>query len=111
MIHTVLERYGFAVRSASTPVEAEEILAADPGGVELLVTDVMLRGESGPEMAERMQAMRPGLRALFISGHSRDSLAERGIDVPADAFLEKPFTPSRLAAQARALLTASREAG
>jgi DNA-binding response OmpR family regulator len=79
--------------------------------VDLIVTDVMLRGEEGgDELAARLQGLRPGLRALFISGHPLDSLAERGIRIPADAFLEKPFKPSQLSAQVRALLAAAREA-
>jgi DNA-binding response OmpR family regulator len=47
------------------------------------------------------------LRTLFISGHSLESLADRGIVIPADAFLEKPFTPSQLASQVRMLLAAA----
>jgi DNA-binding response OmpR family regulator len=78
---------------------------------DLLLTDVMLRGgEGGDELAERLQALRPGLRVLFVSGHPLEVLAERGIRVPADAFLEKPFTPAGLAAKVRAIMGAMREA-
>ena len=69
-----------------------------------------MRGEGGHEMAESMQAVKPGLRTLFISGHSLESLADRGIVVPADAFLEKPFSPAQLAALTRTLLDTARKA-
>jgi DNA-binding response OmpR family regulator len=68
----------------------------------------MLRGENGQELAEGLQALRPGLRTVFISGHSLDSLADRGVTVPADAFLEKPFSPSQLAAKVRSVLDTAR---
>jgi two-component system cell cycle sensor histidine kinase/response regulator CckA len=78
--------------------------------VDLVVTDVMLRGEGGHELAESLQGVKPGLRTVFISGHSLESLADRGINVPADAFLEKPFSPAQLAAKVRTVLDTARKA-
>jgi len=110
MIQAILERAGFEVATAASAEEAADT-AARRDDLELLVTDVMLRGdEGGDEFAARLQALRPGLRALFISGHPLDGLADRGIRVPADAFLEKPFTPGQLITQVRALLSIAREA-
>jgi signal transduction histidine kinase/ActR/RegA family two-component response regulator len=111
MIQAILERAGFTVAGASDSDEAEALLARGPGEVDLVITDVMLPGETGHDLAARLSALKPGLRVLYISGHSRESLADRGIEVPADAFLEKPFTPARLAAAAKALLEAARENG
>jgi DNA-binding response OmpR family regulator len=51
------------------------------------------------------------LRTVFISGHSLDSLADRGIIVPAEAFLEKPFSPAQLAAKVRSVLDLARKGG
>lgn len=110
MIQAILERDGFAVATAASAEEATEMIARRED-VDLIVTDVMLRGEEGgDELAARLQGLRPGLRVLFISGHPLDSLAERGIRIPADAFLEKPFKPAQLSTQVRALLAAAREA-
>ena len=112
MILTILGRYGFNLLEAASAGEAVDIVAASPAGVDLVVTDVMLRGEEGGhELAGTLQALKPGLRTLFISGHSLDSLADRGIILPADAFLEKPFSPSQLASQVRALMSAARKDG
>lgn len=112
MILTILGRYGFQLLEAASAADAEEIVAASPQDVDLVVTDVMLRGEEGGhELAETLQALKPGLRTLFISGHSLDSLQDRGINLPADAFLEKPFSPAQLAAHVRRLMEASRKAG
>ncbi len=110
MILMILGRYGFQLVEAASAAEAMDIVSADPSAVDLVVTDVMLRGEGGHEMSESMQAVKPGLRTLFISGHSLESLADRGIIVPADAFLEKPFSPAQLAALVRTLLDTARKA-
>lgn len=110
MIQAILERSGFTVATAASPEDAADIVARRDD-LDLVVTDVMLRGdEGGDELAARLQALRPGLRALFISGHPLDGLADRGIRVPAEAFLEKPFTPAKLIARVRALLGVAREA-
>ncbi|HKP98497.1 MAG TPA: response regulator [Fibrobacteria bacterium] len=109
MIVTILSRYGFAVREAASAAEAMDVVEERPETVDLVVTDVMLRGEGGHEMAESLQQIKPGLRTVFISGHSLDSLSDRGIVVPADAFLEKPFSPAQLAAKVRAVLDTARK--
>ncbi|MDQ3000298.1 MAG: response regulator, partial [Fibrobacterota bacterium] len=104
MIVTILERFGFRLLQAESAVEAEDIVAARADEVDLVVTDVMLRGEGGHELAETLRTIKPGLRTVFISGHSLESLADRNIMVPADAFLEKPFSPVHLAAKVRSVL-------
>lgn len=110
MLQAILKRSGYSVLAAGSGEEAEEIVAQGKSGIDLIVTDVMLRGEDGGDaMVERLRAVRPGLRALFMSGHTLDGLADRGIRIPPDAFLEKPFTPSALSARVTALLAAARK--
>ncbi|MDB5047505.1 MAG: multi-sensor hybrid histidine kinase [Fibrobacteres bacterium] len=109
MIMTILGRYGFAVLEASSAAEAMDLVEERPDTVDLVVTDVMLRGEGGHELAESLQSIKPGLRTIFISGHSLESLADRDIIVPADAFLEKPFSPAQLAAKVRTVLDTARK--
>ena len=70
--------------------------------IALLLTDVIMPGASGVELAERVLHDRPGMRVLFISGHAGDELSRRGVGAQAP-LLEKPFT-------AEALLDAVREA-
>lgn len=109
MLMAILQRYGFNLISAMSAEEALDRIKAGTDSVDLVVTDVMLRGgEGGHELAASLQSLKPGLRTIFISGHSLESLAERGILLPADAFLEKPFTPAQLAVLVRSVLDASR---
>jgi DNA-binding NtrC family response regulator len=86
-----------------------EIVSERPQAVDLVVSDVMLRGEGGHELAEALQASKPGLRTLFISGHSLETLADRGIFLSAETFLEKPFSPSQLASKVRSVLDTARK--
>ena len=111
MILAILERYGFALLEAASAGEAMDIVAESPEAVDLVVTDVMLRGDSGHELADSLQAVKPGLRTVFISGHSLESLADQDILISADVFLEKPFTPAQLAAKVRSVLDAALKAG
>ena len=104
MLKAVLERYGFEVSEAMSGEDAEADLRASGAAPDLLITDVLLRDGLGTEMAARMRAVHPGLRALFISGHSLDILEEQGIAIAPEEFLEKPFTPSQLAEIAGRLL-------
>jgi two-component system cell cycle sensor histidine kinase/response regulator CckA len=110
MLQAILMRTGYAVLAAGSGEEAEEIVARPEIRIDLIVTDVMLRGEDdGDALIARLQTLRPGLRALFMSGHTLEGLAERGIRIPPDAFLEKPFTPALLAARVSSLLAAARK--
>jgi FixJ family two-component response regulator len=59
---------------------------------------------SGRELADRLQAMRPATRVLFISGYTDNIIAERGMLAPGTAFLQKPFSPRHLAAKVREVL-------
>lgn len=109
MLIAILNRYGFNLISAVSADEALDRIKAGTENVDLVVTDVMLRGsDGGHELAASLQTVKPGLRTIFISGHSLETLAERGILLPADAFLEKPFTPSQLGTLVRSILDAAR---
>jgi two-component system cell cycle sensor histidine kinase/response regulator CckA len=110
MLQAILMRSGYTVLAAGSGEDAEELVARDDASIDLVVTDVMLRGEDeGDALVARLQTMRPGLRALFMSGHTLEGLADRGIRIPPDAFLEKPFTPSTLSARVSAILAAARK--
>jgi DNA-binding response OmpR family regulator len=110
MLQAILMRSGYMVLAAGSGEEAEEIVARGKPAIDLVVTDVMLRGEDGGDtLMARLRTVRPGLRALFMSGHTLDGLADRGIRIPPDAFLEKPFTPATLSARVSALLGAARK--
>ncbi|MFO0722641.1 MAG: ATP-binding protein [Myxococcota bacterium] len=88
---------GYAVIEAESPEQAAELIErGEP--VDLLITDVVMPGLSGPELATRVRAKLPELLVLFMSGHTRDLLDERGPPKGQD-FLQKPFTISTLQAR------------
>ena len=105
VVHRVLARQGYAVRVAATPAEAlrvaEEVAAGGHGTIDLLLTDLVMPDRSGRELAERLTAILPGLPVLYMSGYTDDEIVRRGIARADAAFLEKPFTPERLARAVR----------
>jgi FixJ family two-component response regulator len=70
----------------------------------LLVTDVVMPGMHGPELATQLQAARPGLKVLYMSGYTADAITDRGVLEAGIGFLEKPFTGAALARRVREML-------
>ncbi|HEX7083950.1 MAG TPA: ATP-binding protein [Gaiellaceae bacterium] len=92
---------GYRVLEADRADTAEQI-AASADGIDLLITDVVMPGRSGRELADRLQAAKPGLRVLFTSGYPGDAVLRS--DAADTDFLEKPFGPLELARAVRRLL-------
>ena len=92
----VLEGAGYAVRTASDGVAAME--AAADGLVQLLLTDVVMPGMSGREVALKLSAAQPGLHVLYMSGHTDKGIVRNGVLEPDIDFLAKPFTSEALLA-------------
>jgi two-component system cell cycle sensor histidine kinase/response regulator CckA len=76
----------------------------DSAGIDLLITDVVLPGMSGPALAARFLEKRPGLRVLFISGYPFDEIGQQAPLGPTTAFLQKPFSRRDLLGQVAARL-------
>jgi two-component system, cell cycle sensor histidine kinase and response regulator CckA len=105
LVEHVLTTHGYRVLAAGGPLEAVELAAEHP--VDVLVSDVIMPDLSGPELARRLESLRPGVRTLFVSGYTAETVQGRG-GLPADsAFLEKPFDQLSLLRAVRALLDAS----
>jgi len=102
----VLEREGYEVLAAASGGDALVVAACYAGRIHLLLTDVVMPGLSGRDVAERLGASRPGIRVLFMSGYTDNVIAQRGMLDPSTAFLSKPFTPETLAAKVRDVLDA-----
>jgi two-component system, cell cycle sensor histidine kinase and response regulator CckA len=102
-----LQQFGYTVLDASNGGEALLFCERYPGTIHALVTDIVMPHMDGYEVAERLRAVRPGLRALFISGYSDQAAARQSRGGPEDAFLAKPFTPGVLADRVRDVLTSS----
>ena len=105
----VLEMNGFRVLEALDVADATRLSQTHPGTIDLLITDVVMPGTSGPELARRLRTHRPGLRVLFMSGHAESTLATHTRSAGM-GFLAKPFKPSVLAAKVREMLAQSRPA-
>lgn len=104
LIARLLRDAGHDVIEASGGEEALSAVA-DRTSLDMLVTDVLMRGMSGRELADRLRAERPGLRVLFMSGYPPKQV---GIDPASsgDGFLEKPFAPAELHAMVERILDA-----
>jgi two-component system, cell cycle sensor histidine kinase and response regulator CckA len=104
LIEHVLTAHGYRLLPAGRPSEALRLAAAHLDSIDALVSDVVMPEMSGPELAERLQTLLPGLRTLFVSGYTAESLRSRG-GLPAwSAFVEKPFEAATLLRTLRGLL-------
>jgi CheY-like chemotaxis protein len=103
LIERILGRKGYKVLAATHPHEALEI-AARGEPLDILVSDVVMPQMSGPELVERVNAIHPGLRILFLSGYPIEVIRDRGNLPLGSAFLEKPFQASALVRTVRELL-------
>ncbi len=92
----VLTANGYSVLEAADAAEAFEVDERHEGRVDLLLTDVVMPGLSGRELAERLLVRRPGMRVLYVSGYPKETLGEQNVILEGTAFLQKPFTPSSL---------------
>ncbi len=103
----VLRAAGYDVVEAATGERAlAEVEAREPA-VDVLVTDVVMPGMGGRELADRLSAARPGLRVLFTSGYTDDAVVRNGVEQDAVQFLQKPYTPAVLVAKMREVLDAA----
>ena len=101
----ILTRLGYRTLSAPSGYEAVALVQRErTQPPELLITDVVMPGMSGPELAEQLRCVLPSLRVLFISGFTGDTLVSRGVVAEGLGFLAKPFTATALAARVRELL-------
>jgi PAS domain S-box-containing protein len=99
-----LEHLGYTVLVGQNGDDALRIATELPGSLHLLITDVVMPGLSGAEIAERLRALRPEVRVLFMSGYTDDDIVRRGLLAPRQSMLHKPFSRRALAAAVRRAL-------
>jgi DNA-binding response OmpR family regulator len=99
-----LEREGFTVIAAPGPAAALDLLAQHHGTVELLLTDVIMPGMSGPQLAVLVREERPDIRILFMSGYPADVVTARATLPSSTEYLQKPFTAEELLQRVTAVL-------
>jgi two-component system cell cycle sensor histidine kinase/response regulator CckA len=104
LVRVMLESYGYRVLAAAGAEEAERLCADHRGGVDLLLSDVVMPEVNGRVLAERLSAVTPSLRVLFMSGYSDEAVYRHGEIRPDASFIEKPFTDRTLARKVREVL-------
>ena len=102
LVRLVLTRQGYQVLEAPDGESAMSLVQTYDEPIHLLVSDVVMPGVSGPDLATKMTAQRPDLRVLFLSGYTEDEVFRRGGGTT--AFLHKPFLPTVLTAKVREVL-------
>ena len=102
-----LRPFGYQLLKASSGDEALRVAADHTGPIHLLLTDVVMPRMNGRQLAETLQSLYPELKVLFVSGYTDDAVVRRGVHQSEVAFLQKPVSPSLLAARVRELLDRS----
>jgi PAS domain S-box-containing protein len=102
----VLAELGYRVHAAPTGADALRLVDERGPEIDILVTDVVMPGMGGRELAERIAGRHPETRVLFVSGYTRDLVLREEIEGAEVAFLEKPYTPLALARRVRETLDA-----
>jgi len=102
----ILAGSGYTVLEARSGKEAMTLLSQRAGGIDLLLTDVIMPEMNGRLVSELARSFRPDLPVLFVSGYTDDAILRHGILDQGVPFLQKPFTPAQLRQKIREVLTA-----
>ena len=94
---TMLERNGYTVLTATTPDEALRLAGTHAGTIHLLLTDVVMPGMNGRDLADHLKQKNPGLKILFMSGYTANVIAHHGVLDSGVFFIQKPFSRQELA--------------
>lgn len=87
---------GYRVIEAEDGEQALRAAEDHPGIIHVLLTDIMMPGINGKELADRLATIRPDTKMIFMSGRAAEVISDAGVLIPVDAFLAKPFTVDRL---------------
>jgi PAS domain S-box-containing protein len=104
LMQRTLESYGYRVISADSSLEAAVIAERHAGTIDLLLSDVIMPGLSGPDLAQRVVALRPSIKVLYVSGFANHTTFDNHVLSSRACLLPKPFAPQALAAKVRECL-------
>ncbi|MEW6387889.1 MAG: ABC transporter substrate binding protein [Thermodesulfobacteriota bacterium] len=104
MVHKLLERSGYQVLEVRKGSDALQLCENHTGPIHLMITDVVMPGMSGPDLAGRLAALRPEMHVLFMSGYAQDAVVHHGALDRGIAFLQKPFRADILVRKVRQVL-------
>jgi two-component system cell cycle sensor histidine kinase/response regulator CckA len=99
----MLERRGHKVLVAANADEALRLFQGN-GSIDVLLTDVVMPGTSGPELTKQLVGLRPGLKVIYMSGYTEEAIVHHGVLNPGVAFLHKPFSSEALGQKIREVL-------
>ncbi len=104
MVARVLRGFGYQVLEAADPEDALLQSEGYAGPIHLLLTDVVMPGMAGPELADRMKPSRPAMEVVFMSGYSEGTRLNDQVLQSSGDYLAKPFSPEGLASKVREVL-------
>jgi len=104
LVRDTLTNKGYKVMEAKNGEAGLRVSEEHPGAIDMLITDVVMPGMSGRELAKRVSAARPDVKVLFLSGYTEDAIIHEGVLEPGTAFLQKPFTLQVLSRKVREVL-------
>jgi len=104
LVRETLKSKGYVVMEAADGVSGMKVAESHTGKIDILITDVVMPGMSGRELAQRITAVRQTIKVLFLSGYTEDAIIHEGVLEPGTAFLQKPFTLQALARKVRDVL-------
>ena len=100
----ILGNAGYAVHSAASPEEAVQLARTHAATISLVLTDVIMPGGSGRSLVERLLAINPAFKVVFMSGYTDDAIQHHGVLDPGTAFIGKPFSAVELTRKVREVL-------
>src|ERR1035441_6787607 len=109
LVHLAFSAAGYHVLESKDAESAVALCASHPGPIHLLLTDVVMPRMSGPAVAAKVSALRPGIKVLYMSGYTDDAVVHHGVltqDVP---FIQQPFSPLALRKKVREVLGGKQE--
>jgi signal transduction histidine kinase/CheY-like chemotaxis protein len=105
LVTRALRKSGYTVLAASCGADALEILKTSATRIDLLLTDIVMPGINGRELADRIKLMQPDIHVLYMSGYSDDAVLRHGVEAATMQFIGKPFSIKALTAKVRETLT------
>ena len=109
LVRETLEAKGYTVLEAAHGEAALRIASAHHGSIDMLITDVVMPGMSGRDLAKHLCAAHPRTKVLFLSGYTEDAIVHEGVLEAGTAFLQKPFTLQMLSRKVREALRSERK--
>jgi two-component system cell cycle sensor histidine kinase/response regulator CckA len=104
LAHDILRSCGYRVLVVADPKSLNVVLQQNPGTIHILVTDVLMPGINGREVAREVQRQHPETKTLYMSGYAYHTMLGRGVLEAGALFIQKPFTPSQLSKKVREVL-------